>query len=181
MNIYPLVVTLDLNRRIHFLQIFLFFRCKLLAACRQRFIDPLNGAETNDRAGHSVQDPCQCNLAHRPPLFLRQLLNSVDDFLGFCSWFGTTSGSGGGSLSAQRTGELSLAERSPLLHNHENEREKTESDGRLKLTGTIATPVALQYLFISRSSSRYSKLYRFCIATNFVHPFFSAQNCIMAN
>jgi hypothetical protein len=48
-------------------------------------------------------------------------------------------------------------------------------------TGIRPTPVSLQNLFISRSSSLYRRLYRFCIDTNFVHPRFSAQNCIVAN
>lgn len=117
---HALEMALNLKWRIWLLQVFLLLWCELLSAHRQSVIDPLDAAETNDGSCHSLHHPCQCNLGHSPPLFLREFFYSIDNFFRLLSDFTAASRPGSRSTNTQWTSELAFGKGSPL-NNRDNE------------------------------------------------------------
>lgn len=67
-------------RLIGFFQILLFFLRQLLTSDFQRLIHPGDAAESDDRTCNPLVAPRKCDMAHRPVPFLRQFLDTRDNF-----------------------------------------------------------------------------------------------------
>ena len=170
----------DTLRLVQFLQVLLFLFSQRLTPGLNRLVDPFDTAETNDRAGNAFIDPCERYLAHFPAMLLGDFLHATDDLLvnrrstgGRRGGLLLTGGARSGAESPWRSGEMTAAERCPLrrilsccglltsmahVHSHYGDDGAQKRFNGLVRTGINPTPVASQNLFISLSSSRYSKL-----------------------
>lgn len=73
-------MTLNVSSDIKLLQIPLLFWSQFFPPHFQRFIDPLDTAEADDRARDSLVDPSQRDMAHLPAFLVRKLFDPLDDF-----------------------------------------------------------------------------------------------------
>jgi hypothetical protein len=97
-------------------------------------------------------------MAHLPVVLLRELFDALNDLLvvvlvsrSLIASFLFAFGACGGAKSGGRSGEMATAEGRPLWSVSESHDELASVRRR---TGIRPTPVSLQNLFISRSSSR---------------------------
>jgi hypothetical protein len=170
LSIHPsstLLMPLNRPHNIQLLQILLFLLTQHLPPRVQRLIHPLLGAKPNNRRRNPLVNPRQRHRTHTPLMLLGQLLYPLYSLLvllrmpsvgiaGFLLAFGPDGGSKGGG----GAGEMAATEGCPLIMQI-SIRVRDEGRGKggyVRRTGISPTPVILQNLFISLSSSRYSRL-----------------------
>jgi len=163
----------DSLRLVELLEVFFLLFRQYLPLCLNRLIDTLDTAEPNNRTSHPLVDPRQRYMAHLPPALFSNFLHAPNDLLvdrgrAGCRRVGFLF-AGGASRVAKgsgRTGEVASAKGSPLVgtgqlmptdHGTGVRKNWMERDVAAR-TGIKPTPVSLQNLFISLSSSRYSRL-----------------------
>lgn len=200
----PLKMAFNLNWFVHLLEVCHFFRCQLLSARRQRLVNPFDAAKTNNGAGHALSRPCQGDLWHGPSFALREFFDPVDDLRCFRPEtrrvLAAASRACRSSTCCQGTGKLSFCKGSPLIEMAMISkcrawyREIVSTHWNNSYARGIAELDHLAFFFaikqvvpiLSQGSAEFKQPKKpttqlTCIAINFVHPFFSAQNCIMAN
>ena len=147
-------------RLVQLFQKVLLFFCQLLPSGLQGLIHSPNTAKSNNRTADAPTDPGKCYLRHCPPLLLRQISYSSDDFR-IAVREGCAIGSYCAAVHGGRTREATGGEGAPLSNHpisHGSNLRNRKMDargGEVKwLTGISPTPVSSQNLFTSLSSSR---------------------------